>query len=80
MQHVNKISCRYSDRVVTFFSIASKINIRMPNYRFCVGVCDNNSRFPDKTIKRRLIAKLKFHYFPKDDAKRQLWKNQLTKG
>ena len=48
----------------------------MPNYRCCVGGCNNDSRYPDKIVKR----KLKFYHFPKDESKKQLWKEQIDKG
>ena len=52
----------------------------MPNYRCCVGGCDNDSRYPEKGVKRSHVAELKFHYFPKDEARRKLWKKQVDKG
>ena len=52
----------------------------MPNYRCCVGGCDNDSRYPEKVVKRSHVAELKFHCFPKDEARRKLWKKQVDKG
>ena len=52
----------------------------MPNYRCCVGGCNNDSRYPDKIVKRSHVKELKFHHFPKDESKRQLWKEQVDKG
>lgn len=51
----------------------------MPNYRCCVGNSNNGRTFPDKTAKRTHVAKLKFHFFLKNGAKRQPWKIQLIK-
>ena len=52
----------------------------MPNYRCCVGGCDNDSRYPDKIVKRSNVKELKFHYFPKDPEKRKLWVKEVEKG
>ena len=51
----------------------------MPNYCCCVGGCNNDSRYPDKIVKRSHVKELKFHPFPKDESKRQLWKEQVDK-
>ena len=42
----------------------------MPNYRCCVGGCNNDSRYPEKLVVKSHVTQLKFHYFPKDGAKR----------
>ena len=52
----------------------------MSNYRCCVGGCNNDSRYPDKIVKRSHVKELKFHHFLKDESKRQLWKEQVDKG
>ena len=52
----------------------------MPNYRCCVGGCNNDSRYPDKIVKRSHVKELKFNHFPKDESKRQFWKEQVGKG
>lgn len=52
----------------------------MPTYRCCVGGCNNDSRYPERQIKRSHVQELKFHYFPKDAAKRKLWTTQVAKG
>ena len=52
----------------------------MPNYRCCVGGCNNDSRYPDRLIKRSHVTTLKFHYFPKDEEKRLLWVKEVEKG
>ena len=52
----------------------------MPVYRCCVGGCNNDSRYPGKIIKRSQVVNLKFHYFPKDNEKRQLWVKEVEKG
>ena len=51
----------------------------MPNYRCCVGECDNDSEYPGKFVKRSHVTELKFQHFTKDEAKRQLWKKQIDK-
>ena len=50
--------------------------MRMPNYRCCAGGCDNDSRYPEKVVKRSHVT----DFFSKDEAKRQLWKKQVDKG
>ena len=52
----------------------------MPNYRCCVGGCNNDSRYPDKVIKRSHVTVLKYHYFPKDPEKKNLWVSEVKKG
>ena len=52
----------------------------MPNYRCRVRGCNNDSRYLDKIVKRSHIKEVKFHHFPKDESKRQLWKEQADKG
>ncbi|XP_065645488.1 uncharacterized protein LOC136075965 [Hydra vulgaris] len=52
----------------------------MPNYRCCVAGCNNDSRYPDRLLKRGQVTGLKFHYFPKDSEKRHQWVNQVGKG
>ena len=52
----------------------------MPNYRCCVEGCDNDSRYPENVVKRSDVTEMKFHYFPKDEAKSHLWKKQVDKG
>ena len=52
----------------------------MPYYRCCVGGCNNDSRYPDRIIKRGHVEILKFHYFPKNPEKRLLWVKQVSKG
>ena len=61
-----------------FFSF--KNTVAMPNCCYCVGGCNNDSRYPDKIVKRSHVKELKFHHFPKDESvKRQLWKEQVDK-
>ena len=52
----------------------------MPNYRCCVGGCNNDSRYPEKLVVKSHVTQLKFHYFPKDGAKRAKWVAQISKG
>ena len=50
-------------------------------YRCCVAGCNNDSRYTDKIIKRNHVeGDLKFHYFPKDESKRNEWVNQVSRG
>ena len=52
----------------------------MPNYRCCVGGCNNDSRYPEKLVVKSHVTQLKFHYFPKDGAKWAKWVAQVSKG
>ena len=52
----------------------------MPNYRCCVGGCNNDSRYPEKLVVKSHVTQLKFHYFPKNGAKRAKWVAQISKG
>ena len=52
----------------------------MPNNRCCVGGCNNDSHFPEKLVVKSHVTQLKFHYFPKDEAKRAKWVTQMSKG
>ena len=52
----------------------------MPNYRCCVGGCNNDSRYSEKLVVKSHVTQLKFHYFPKDGAKRAKWVAQISKG
>ena len=53
----------------------------MPVYRCCVGGCDNDSRYPDKIVKRRHVeGELHWHYIPKDLDTRKKWADQISKG
>ena len=52
----------------------------MPNYRCCIGGCNNDSRYPEKLVVKSHVTQLKFHYFPKDGAKRAKWVTQISKG
>ena len=52
----------------------------MADYRYCVEGCDNDIRYPENVVKRSHVTEMKFHYFPKDEAKSQLWKKQVGKG
>ena len=45
----------------------------MPSYPCCVGGCDNDTRYPERIIKRGHVQELKFHHFPKDPEKRTVW-------
>ena len=63
-----------------FFPFRFKNTIEMPNYRYRVRGCNNDSRYLDKIVKRSHVKEVKFHHFPKDESKRQLWKEQVDKG
>ena len=53
----------------------------MPAYRCCVGGCNNDSRYPNRQVKRIHVKHdLKFHYFPKDSSKRIEWVKQVSRG
>ena len=52
----------------------------MPSYRCCVGGFDNDTRYPERIIKRGHVQELKFHHFPKDPEKRNQWVKQVSKG
>ena len=53
----------------------------MPHYRCCVGGCDNDSRYPEKVLKRgHVTGDLTWHYFPKDPKERALWVKNISKG
>ena len=76
-------SVSYFSHVFSYFFaffFRYKITVEMPNYRCCVGGCNNDSRYLDKIVKRSHVKELKFHHFPKDESKRQLWKEQVDKG
>ena len=46
----------------------------MPAYRCCVSGCNNDSRYPNRQVKRSHVKHdLKFHYFPKDPSKKIEW-------
>jgi hypothetical protein len=53
----------------------------MPHYRCCVGLCDNDSRYPEKIIKLGHVqGELRWHYIPKVLKKRADWVDQISKG
>ena len=53
----------------------------MPHYRCCVGGCDNDSRYPEKVLKRgHVTGDLAWHYFPKDLKERAIWMKNISKG
>ena len=53
----------------------------MPHYRCCVGGCDNDSRYPEKILKRgHVTGNLTWHYFPKDPEERAIWVKNISKG
>ena len=53
----------------------------MPHYRCCAGGCDNDSRYPEKVLKRgHVTGDLTWHYFPKDPKERALWVKNISKG
>ena len=52
----------------------------MPNYRFCVGGCNNDLSYPEKLVVKSHVTQLKFHYFPNDGAKRAKGVAQISKG
>ena len=53
----------------------------MPAYRCCVSGCNNDSRYPNRQVKRSHVKHdLKFHYFPKDPIKRIEWVKQVSGG
>ena len=39
----------------------------------CFGGCNNDTRYPERIIKRGHVQELKFHHFPKDPEKRTVW-------
>ena len=50
----------------------------MPHYRCCVGGCDNDSRYPEKVLKRGHVpGDLTWHYFPKDLKERAIKRELL---
>ena len=49
-------------------------------YRCCVGGCDNDSRYPEKMVKRNHVETLKFHRFPKEESEREMWQHNISKG
>ena len=51
----------------------------MPNYCCCVGGCDNDSRYPEKVIKRSHVTELQFHYFPRTRKRGSYGKKQVDK-
>ena len=76
-------SVSYFSHVFSYFFaffFRYKNTVEMPNYRCCVGGCNNDSKYLDKIVKRSHVKELKFHHFPKDESKRQLWKEQVDKG
>ena len=72
--------------IVTFNSHSySSCGVRivevMPHYRCCVGGCDNDSRYPEKVLKRGHVTRdLTWHYFPKDPKERAFWVKNISKG
>jgi len=53
----------------------------MPHYRCCVGGCHNDSRYPEKVVKRGHVSgDLTWQYFPKDTKERSLWVKNILKG
>ena len=53
----------------------------MPHYRCCVGGCDNDSRYPEKIVKRGHVeGELRWHHILKDPKKREEWTEQISKG
>ena len=53
----------------------------MPAYRCCAGGCNNDSRYPNRQVKRSHVKHdLKFNYFPKDPSKRIEWVKQVSRG
>ena len=48
--------------------------------RCCVFGCDNDSRYPNKIIKRSVVQSLKWHRFPADEAKKKIWEKYIQTG
>eukprot|EP00795_Rhopilema_esculentum_P017081 gene17081-8598_t len=50
------------------------------NDRCCVGSCDNDTRYPDKLVKRNHVEKLRWHRFTEDPGKWKQWISLISKG
>ena len=44
----------------------------IPSYSYCYEGSNNDSRYPDKLVKRSNVKKLKIRYFPKDPEKEKV--------
>ena len=59
--------------IIVIFNSLSYWSCVMPHYRCCVGGCDNDSRYPEKVLKRGHVpGDLTWHYFPKDLKERAI--------
>ena len=71
-------STRNGGKKTKNWNISSEI---MPHYRCCVGGCDNDSRYPDKIVKRGHVeGELRWHYLPKNPERRAECTEQISKG
>lgn len=52
----------------------------MPHYYCCVAGCKNDSRYPERQVKKGHIGEMSFHFFPKAEYARKHWKKQVRKG
>ena len=39
--------------------------------RSCVGLCDNDKRYPEKLVKQDLVENLKWHRFPTNNEEKK---------
>ena len=49
-------------------------------YHCCVGICDNDIRYPHRIIKRGHVDEVKFHKFPTNKEKKDAWSAQISNG
>ena len=47
--------------------------------RYCVGICNNDGRYPDKRERKSHVQVLKWHRFLKDKVKCKWWKTLVNK-
>lgn len=62
-------------------AISQFLDPEMPSYHCCVAGCNNDSRYPEKLVKRSHVEEeLKFRFFPKNESARKTWEKQVGKG
>ena len=45
----------------------------------CIGICNNDRRYPEKSERKSDVQILKWHRFQKDKVKRKWWQTLLSK-
>ena len=48
--------------------------------RCCIGVCNNDRRYPENIFVRLHVSNFQFHGLPKDKKLRQIWHDKIRQG